>query len=223
MTLILALMATVLLTALGSALVLATMAETQIAAASDRSIEALYAADGALERAMQDLPAIANWTDALTGTTMSSFVDGVPAGARLIPGGGSVDLTALTNTVRCGKVTNCTTSDMNATTADRPWGANNPRWQLFAYGPVESLLSDGTINSPMYVIVWVGDDPSEYDNLPLSDGAPNADGTTNAGAGVVMLLAHAYGPAGSHRVVEATVARSAAGGIRVIAWRDVRQ
>jgi hypothetical protein len=223
MTLILALLATVLLTALGSALVLATMAERQIAAAYDRSIEAFYAADGAIERAMQDLPAIADWTDALAGTTLSTFVDGIPSGQRQTHGGASLDLTVLTNTVRCGKVTTCSASDMNANTADRPWGANNARWQLFAYGPVDRLLDDGTINSPMYVIVWVGDDPSEHDNLPLSDGAPNTDGTTNAGAGVIMLLAHAYGPAGSRRVVEATVARSVVGGIRVIAWRDVRQ
>lgn len=223
MTLILTLMATALLTALGSALVLATMAEMHIAAASDRAVEALYAADGALELAMQELPAVTDWSTLLTGAALSSFVDGAPFGPRSTPGGGVLDLTELTNTIRCGKVTACTAAQMNAVTSDRPWGVNNPRWQLFAYGPMKAMLGDGFINSPMYVVVWVGDDPSERDNLPLTDGALNADGTTNTGAGVVMLLAHAYGPSGSRRVVEATVARGAVGGVRVIAWRDVRQ
>jgi hypothetical protein len=223
MTLILALMVTALLTALGSALVLATMAETQIATASDRAVEALYAADGALERAMQDLPAIANWSDVLSGTTMSTFVDGAPSGQRVISGGTRVDLGALTNSVRCGRMAACTAAQMDAVTTDRPWGANNPRWQLFAYGPMARLLDDGTINSSMYAIVWVGDDPSERDNLPLADGAANADGTMNAGNGVVVLLAHAYGPSGARRMVEATVARTDFGGVRVIAWRELRQ
>jgi len=97
---------------------------------------------------------------------------------------------------------------MDAFTAERPWGTNNPRWQLYAYGPLDQMLPTDTINSAMYVIVWVADDPSEGDAKPLVDGSPNVDGTANAGKGVLSLLAHAYGPNGVKRVIEVTVART---------------
>jgi hypothetical protein len=56
--------------------------------------------------------------------------------------------------------------------------------------------------------VWVADDPSENDSLPLKDGEPNVDGTQNSGKGVVALLAHAFGPNGVKRVIEVTLART---------------
>jgi hypothetical protein len=49
----------------------------------------------------------------------------------------------------------------------------------------------------LYVGVWVADDPSEQDGDPYAD--------TN---GVVTLHAEAFGPLGSHKVVEVTVART---------------
>ncbi len=55
--LLVALMAMLLLTALGAALVLATSSETIIAANFRRSAELLYAADAGLERVIDDLPA----------------------------------------------------------------------------------------------------------------------------------------------------------------------
>ena len=38
-----------------------------------------------------------------------------------------------------GKSSNCTAAQMNANSRERPWGINNPRWQLYAYGPIEQL------------------------------------------------------------------------------------
>jgi hypothetical protein len=219
-TVALSLIFAMLLSALGGALALATMAERQMAGSHDRGVEALYAADGAAERAMQDLPGIADWTAVVNGAARSSFVDGAPGGARMLPDGTALDLTTLTNELRCGRATGCTDAQMNAATAERPWGTNNPRWQLFAYGPLDSLLPDG-VRSPFYVIVWVADDAAEGDGRPLVDGDPNTDGSTNTGRDVVTLLAHAYGVAGSRRMVEVTVARAAAG-IRILAWREVR-
>ena len=55
-------------------------------------------------------------------------------------------------------------------TDERPWGANNPRWQLYAYGQLDDMIPTSTINSPFYVVVMVGDDPSENDGNPLKDG-----------------------------------------------------
>ena len=93
---------------------------------------------------------------------------------------------------------------MQAVTLARPWGLNNPQWQLFAYGPINSILPQGGLNSPYYVIVMVGDDPSENDNDPLHDGVSQ----TNPGSGVLAMRAEAFGPNGVHRVIELTVART---------------
>ena len=201
--LIVALMAMLLLTALGLALTLTTMTETKISGNYRDGTEALYAADAAVERVMQDLLTVPDWNNVLSGATTSSFIDGPPAGTRETAAG-RLDLTEATNMLRCGKVTVCGDADMNAVTDDRPWGTNNPRWQLYAYGPMTDMLPTETINSNMYVVVWVADDPSENDGNPLQDG-PLAG---NLGRGVIAMLAHAYGPGGVRRVIEVTVART---------------
>jgi hypothetical protein len=201
--LIVALMSMLLLTALGLALTLTTMTETKISGNYRDGTEALYAADAAVERVMQDLLTVPNWNDVLNGTITSSFIDGPPVGIR-DTAAGSLDLTEATNMVRCGKTTVCGDADLNAVTDERPWGTNNPRWQLYAYGPMTDMLPTDTINSNMYVVVWVADDPSENDGNPLQDGT--LDG--NLGRGVIAMLAHAYGPGGVRRVIEVTVART---------------
>lgn len=208
--LITALMATTLLMALGMALMLTTMTEGRIAGNYRDGAEALYAADAAVERVVQDILTVPDWNTILDGSVTSAFIDGPPSGPRTLADGATIDLTQATNMLRCGKVTGCTDAEMNAVTADRPWGANNPRWQLYAHGPMDDLLPTGTINSPVYVIVWVADDPSENDDAPLRDGDPTAAGKTppNAGKGVIAMLAQAYGPGGVRRSVEVTLART---------------
>ena len=205
--LVTALMAVLLLTALGLALVLATSAETMIAANYSSGQEALYAADAGMERAVLELPGIADLDALLQGQVASAFRDGAP-GERRLPNGTNVDLVALTNVANCGSSAGCGLDQMNATTPDRPWGANNPRWQLFAYGPVNNLLPAGTLNSPFYVVVWVGDDAAETDGDPTRD---DAAGANTPGLGVVVLRAEAFGPFGSHKRVELTVQRPTPG------------
>jgi hypothetical protein len=97
------------------------------------------------------------------------------------------------------------------------WGANNPRWRLFARGPLSALLPGSGIGAPYHVAVWVADDPAE------NDGNPSRDGTnqTNPGSGMIQLRAEAFGPVGAHRSVEATIARSG-GGARLVSWRLIR-
>ena len=168
--LIISLMSMMLLVALGMALILTTMTETKISANYREGTEALYAADAAVERVMQDLLTVPDWNNILNGTVTSSFVDGAASGTRTLPDGTTMSLTEATNMVRCGKVTACSDAELNAVTDERPWGLNNPRWQLYAFGPLSDLLPTETINSRNYVIVWVADDPSENDNNPLQDG-----------------------------------------------------
>jgi len=202
--LVVALLSLLLLTALGLALMMTTTTETLIANNQRLGQEATSAADAAIERAMQDLLAIPDWNRALSGAEQSSFVDGVPSGTRTLPDGTTVDLTAAVNMARCGHVAACSSAEVATNTSERSWAANNPMWQLYAYGPVTDLLPTGTVSSPIYVIVMVGDDPSETDGDPLTDGASAA----NPGSGVLSLRAEAFGPNGTHRVIEATLART---------------
>lgn len=210
--LIIALMAMLLMTALGTALVLTTMTETKIAGNYRGGYEALYAADGAVERVMQDILTVPNWDDILSGAVTSAFIDGAPSGMRTMPDGTQIDLTQATNMARCGKLS-CSAGDLVAITDERPWGANNPKWQLYAYGPLEDMIPTGTVTSRQYVIVWIADDTSENDNDPEKDGQPpaacgNPCTTTNFGRGVLSMLAQAWGPDGTTRTIEVTVART---------------
>jgi hypothetical protein len=209
---------TLLMSTLGIALVLATSTEGLIASNFRDQAEGVYAAEAALERALDDLAVSNDWNAVLAGVTPSTFLDGAPTGARTLADGSAIDLVHVVNLADCGRIQPCTDADMDAVTSARPWGPNNPRWQLYAYGRVRDLLPNESIDSPYYVTVMVGDDPSEIDARPLEDGA----GTS--GAGVVTLRAEAFGPRAAHRSVEMTVARPAAGqpGLRVLSWREVR-
>src|SRR5947199_171764 len=65
---IVALMAMLLMSALGAALVMTTTSETIIAGNFSRGQEGLYAADAAFERAMDDLLTVPDWNKLLDGT-----------------------------------------------------------------------------------------------------------------------------------------------------------
>lgn len=180
---IIALIATVLLTSLGVGLVLLTNTESAIASNYRAGNETLYAADAAVERVVQDLLLVPRWNDILTGTVQSGFVDSTLT--PTLPSNQTVSLTAMTADVQAQ-------SDATA-----PWVANNPVWRLFAYGPMANMLGVGSVHSSSYLIVWIADDPSEIDGDPTAD--------TN---GVLTVLAQAIGPYGSLRTVEVTVAKT---------------
>jgi len=183
--LIVALMAMMLLTALGAAVVMVSRTETAIANNYRNSQEALYAADAAIDRVVQDLLMVPRWNDMLAGTTTSSFIDGSPGLAKTLPGGGKITLTSATAELQA------------ITDAADEWGANDPQWKLFAWGPLSEIGGDVPIDSPMYVAVWVADDPAETDDDPLSDSN-----------GTLTLHAVAIGPSGTRKVIEVTVART---------------
>jgi hypothetical protein len=200
--LIVSLMAMLLLSALGFALVMTTMTETKIAGNYTASQEAMYAADAAIERAMQDVLTVADWNSMLSGSVKSAFVDGSP-GDRTVSGV-TFNLNEATNMMNCNKTSTCSTTELNAITEDRPWGPNNPRFQLYAYGPVNNFIPTGTLNSNMYIVVWVADDPSETDDDPTVDG----NTSTNPGTGVITMRAAAYGANGVNRIIDVTLSRT---------------
>jgi hypothetical protein len=230
--LVIVILSVMLLTALGSALVLISVTETGISAHYRTGFRALYAADAALVRAVADLAASSDWNAALAGGARSTFTDGGPGGVRGVAGM-RVDLDALTRSLRCGTALACDGSGVGSLSG--PWGLNNPAWQLYAWGPLSQLLpSPG--DRDIYLTVWVGDDPEEADSNPLLD----EERPDQPGHGVIRLVASAHGPGGARRTLEATLARdppppddagtatgssavpAGAPRARVIAWREVR-
>jgi hypothetical protein len=214
--LLIVLMCTTLLLALGGGLAMLTATEARIAAHFGAGMHVLYGAEAAVERVLPDLLAAPDWDAVLDGTARSSFVDGPPAGTRTTPGGVVLDLAAATHLERCARAETCTDAEMDAVSESRPSGANNARWQLYGWGPLRDLLPAGRSPSSVYVIVWVGDDPFETDDDPLRDGGS----ATGAGRGVLLVRARAYGTSGARRGVEAVVAKGS-GRLRVVSWREL--
>ena len=202
--LITALMAMLLLTALGLALVLTTTTETMIAGNFRNGQEALYAADAGLERSMQDLLTVPDWNTILAG--------GHDLGLHRWPGQRDPQpARRLGARSHAGDQYGQLRQDVHLLGVrddhdhrGPPVGPEQPPRTLYAYGPVNDLVPTGTVNSPMYVVVWVCDDQSENDNDPTKDG--NAQ--TNPGTGVLALRAEAFGPSNTHKVIEVTVART---------------
>jgi hypothetical protein len=74
-------------------------------------------------------------------------------------------------------------------------------WQLYAYGNIRSMSAPGAIDSRFYVIVM-------------------AAGVVSTSA-VLELRSEAYGPRGTHKIVEATVARTAGEpAVHIVSWRQ---
>ena len=198
--LLMALTASVLLVALGSALILIAMTETAISAQGARASQLLSIADAAVHRAAAELDARPDWTGALSGVDYGSLTDGPPAGVREAYGT-RVDLTA-------------ETAALQSSAAVRLFGANNPVWRLFIWAPAGRLLE---LDEHAYVAVWVGDDPAERDGNPARDGD-----TLDAGGGVILVTAQAFGARGARRAVEVVVERRPSRPARIIARHEVR-
>src|SRR5262249_25026429 len=74
-------------------------------------------------------------------------------------------------------------------------------WHLYAYGNIRSLLAPGAIDSRFYVIVMAA--------RVVSTG------------GVLELRSEAYGPRGTHKIIDATVARTAGDPTaHIVSWRQ---
>jgi hypothetical protein len=206
---------TTLTAALAAAIILVTTVETTVSGSHRDGIETLYAADAAMEIAIAELSAVTNWDLVLSGTLRSALSDGAPVGTRQVADGSTIDLDKLTAMVRCGKEA-CSDADINAITAERPWGVNNPRWQLFLNGPLRSIVNLPDNSTRVYVLVWVGDDPPDNDGDPLRD----STAIDNPGRGRIVVTAQAYGPTGATRAIQATIVRTGAN-VRMVAWREV--
>jgi hypothetical protein len=208
-----AMMALAVLTSLGVALLLTSSSEVIMAGHFRDQRAAFYAAEAIVARAVNDLGAGPEWSALIGGSTRSTFVDGPPSGVRTLQDGSALDLAQVVNMANCQKSSPCAESDLNAVTTQRPWGVNNPRWQLYAYGPMRDMLPPGVSDAPWYVLLLIGDDP-----LTAGD--------------VIAMRAEAFGPQGAHSVVELMAERSSADSdyndgigpppVRILSWREVR-
>jgi hypothetical protein len=216
MALVLVLLCAMLFLALGGALVTVVSSEATISATYRESAVALSAADAAIVRVLPDLAAAPDLNAILRGAVASTFVDGPPQAPRRLPDGTNLDLAATTNVERCGQIA-CADAQMDAVTVERPWGANNARWQTFGSGWLRDLTPQVADVPHAYVVVWIGDDPLETDGDPLTD-----DGDGNAaGHDVVLLRAAAYAAYSARRRIE-VVARRDGGVVRITSWREIR-
>jgi hypothetical protein len=222
--LILAILVTSFLSAIGLGLALLVFMDRLATGNLRGSVAMLHAADAALELTVRELSQLEDWNAALAGEARSAIADGSPSGVRPIAGGGVVDLTAIGNQLSCGRSSACTDGQIMASTRERPWGENNARWKLFAYGPVGNFVQ---FARPVagYLTVWLADDGREADADAGRDGAEDA-----AGHGVIRVRVEAFGPFGTRRAIEAELARlcidaaePCGRGIRVQSWNELRQ
>jgi hypothetical protein len=225
--LVLVLLVTSFLSAVGLGLALIVSMQQRTDANHRDMVAMLHGADAGLDLVARDLASEADWNVVLSGAIQSSFANGAPAGARAIPSGDTINLTLETNRLNCGSVTSCTVAQMEAVSRDRPWGANNPRWQPYAYGAFDRAGMFAR-PAPFYLVVWVADDRRESDGDPLKDGA----GADRRGEGVLRLRSEVFGRSGARHAIEAEVSRvcwiEAAAlrcqpGLRVQSWQEVRQ
>ena len=191
--LILVLMATALMAALGTGLLVLTSMERGMAANHRRSVQTMYGAEAAAELGIAELRRVANWSGVLSGAVGSVFADSTRR--PTLPAPGRIDLDAITAELQ---------AESNSTSS---WGTNNPLWRLFAWGSLAALTGTPAKDTRTYVAVWVADDGRETDDDPRTDAND-----------VVLVHAEAYGPTGARQVVDVTATR-VAGDVRVLAWR----
>jgi len=196
--LLLVLIAAALLSALGAGLVMMGSTEATIASNYRTTAETRYAVEAAAERAIEDLVKIApwSWSGALSGAIPSTFADATTT--PVLASNQRIDLVSVTADVQ------------RQSDAAGSWGANSPRWRLFAFGPLSSIAGSGSVQSSAYLATWIADDPAETDGDPLADAN-----------GRIMVLAKAFGLFGSVRSVSVTLGRSAPGVVHVLAWQEV--
>jgi hypothetical protein len=197
-----------LLAAIGAAVSVASRTEILIAASFRQGREAMYAAEGAVGRAVRDLAVLPDWNVVLSGAVRSPFTEGAATSSRVLPGGDTL-------TLCCGPLS-LTDEVQHRALGGRRWGDDTPLWQMFAWGPVSAWSAGAAIDSRLYVVVWVADDPDDW------DGDPTVDSN-----GILGIYAHALGPRGARGVVDALIRRAPAADegpppprVRILSWRE---
>ena len=203
--LIVTMMAALLLVTLAGVLVPLAMIETAVDVNHRRSVQALYAADAALDLATAELGSLGDWNGTLDGSARSAFRVGALSPA--MPDGERIDLPAITGRLR-------------SSGAGRSSAGRGLEWRLFAHGPLNAWAPVPAGYGPWLVAVWVADDAADPDPDPGRD-ANDA----------VVAHAAAFGPRRAERAVQATLIRQTVSPpppegpvtrVRKVSWRIVR-
>jgi hypothetical protein len=201
--LLVVLLASSLLAALGLALAALGSVETVIASNQRAGSQLSYAADAAADGAIADLMNISNWSDALSGVAGSGLRGhSVPP---VGPGEPSITLAQLTSAVQA------------EFDAQGSWGANHPQWRLFGHGWLTELAPMATVDSDEFIATFVADDVGENDGDVLVDSNRR-----------IQIAARAMSSRSIHRsivmTVEQTPSLTSTGvpGVRVLTRKEMR-
>ena len=203
--LIVTMMAALLLVALAGVLAPLAMIETAVGVNHRRSVQALYAAESALELATAELGSFPDWSAVLSGAVRSAYRNG--GLAPVMPGGERIDLSAIAGRLR--------SDGAGAGAAGR-----GLEWRLFAHGPLGTWVPIPDGYGPWLVAVWIADDPAD----------PDPDRQRDANDAIVAHAA-AFGPRRAARAVQATLIRQTVNPpppappvtrARLVSWRIVR-
>ena len=201
MAVLTALMATLLLTALGVAIALLGIEESMLSL-HERAARALrQAASAGAQLAVADLRLAPSWDPLLTpgATPPMSAVPGRFLDSTLSPAapwsGAPIDLAAATTALQA------------ATAASRGPADATQVWRLYLSGPLSRAAPSVGVG-PWYVAVWIADDKADI------DGDPTVDSN-----GLLSVHAVAYGPAGGEVALDLTLRRLPTGGVAVATSR----
>ena len=137
--LIAVLMASMLLMALATGLVVVTTIETLVSANYRSATEALFAAEAGAEIVVADLDSAADWSSVLAGGSATRCPAALSAAqpARIEP--------------------------------SAVWGPDDPEWRLSLCGRLDALMAAEGVESEFAVAVWISDDPADRDGQPAID------------------------------------------------------
>ena len=185
MALIATLMAALLLVALAGVLAPLSMIETAVGVNHRRAVQALYAAEAALELAAAELGSLPDWSAALNGSARSAFREATLAPA--MPDGAS----------------HRPDRDRRRAAGERrriDFGRARARLEAVRARPPQCawMRPYRPDYGPWLVAVWIADDAAD----------PNPDSGLD-GNDAIVAHAAAFGPRGARRAVQATLVRQA--------------
>ena len=156
--LIVTVLALMLLSATGAALVLLTGTDLLIAENAAASSEAFYAADAVFERTIAELQEVPDFTTVLGGLVESAFEDGTDGRTCVARHPGGPGRPPQPRKLRPRRrLQRCRHYGRHR---DRPWGAMNPRWRIFSSGPLASADGSPWSGFPLYAVSLVADGPA---------------------------------------------------------------
>lgn len=207
---VVALLAIALLGALAAVMIQTSSSEVLIAGSFAEQRSAVYAAEAIAVRALDELAGSADWSAPIAGTRSIALADGPPSGSRTLVDGSQIGLQEVVNMANCEKTAPCTVAELNEVSDHRPWATANPRWQLYAYGPLDRISPMDGVAQPWYVTLLVAADPLQS-------------------AATIALRAEAFGARSGHAIVELLAARPTGTesdegptSVNILSWREVR-